>query len=156
MNNPLKLFLSLLLPILAGFIGSLATTSAIPTWYALINKPFFSPPNWIFAPVWTTLYLLMGISFFLIWKLGTQNLAVKQSLTLFLVHLILNALWSILFFGLHSPLLGLIDIIALIILLLIVIKKFYRFSRPAAYLLVPYLVWVAFATCLNAAIWYLN
>lgn len=133
----------------AGIIGSLFTTSAIPTWYAALNKPFFSPPNWIFAPVWTTLYILMGISLYLVWK--------KRSVpTIFWVQLIFNATWSIVFFGMRSPILGLINIAALWIAVFLTIKVFLKINRSAAYLLHPYLAWISFASILNLFIVLLN
>lgn len=159
MNRPTKLIIALALPIAAGLIGSLFTTSAIPTWYATLTKPSFSPPNWIFAPVWTSLYLLMGIAFYRIWSgqiLPRDKRMQQQSLLLFTIHLVFNALWSILFFGLHNPLLGLFDILILLGLIVIMMIKFYRLDRVAAYLLLPYLAWVTFATLLNFSIWQLN
>lgn len=146
----MKLFISLLLPQLAGLVGSLFTISAIPTWYATLNKPSFSPPNWIFGPVWTTLYILMGISLYLVWSKG------KKGVMLFKLHLILNALWSILFFGLRSPMLGLIAIIILWTMILALIKIFWKIDKTASILLWPYLAWVSFATILNLAILLLN
>jgi tryptophan-rich sensory protein len=149
MNRPTKLIISLALPLAAGLIGSLFTAPAIPTWYAELSKPFFGPPNWIFAPVWTTLYILMGIALYRVW-------AYRGLVTLFVIHLVFNALWSILFFGLQSPLLGLFDILLLLGLIILMTIKFYRVDRLAAYLLVPYLAWVSFATLLNFSIWWLN
>lgn len=146
----MKLFISLLLPQLAGFVGSIFTISAIPAWYATLNKPSFSPPNWLFGPVWTTLYILMGISLYLVWSKG------KQGLMLFKLHLVVNALWSILFFGLRSPILGLVAIIILWIMILALVKIFWKIDRLASILLWPYLVWVSFATVLNFAILVLN
>lgn len=159
-----KLLISLALPIAAGLVGSLFTMSAIPTWYATLTKPSFSPPNWIFAPVWTGLYLLMGLALYRIVSrnpapgriLRDWSLERRQAATLFGIHLVFNALWSILFFGLHNPLLGLLDILILLSLIVIITIKFYRLDRVAAYLLLPYLVWVAFATLLNFSIWQLN
>lgn len=146
----MKLFISLLLPQLAGLVGSLFTFSAIPTWYATLNKPSFSPPNWVFGPVWTTLYILMGISLYLVWSKG------KRGVALFKFHLVINALWSILFFGLRSPILGLITIIILWIMILALIKIFWKIDKTASVLLWPYLAWVSFASVLNLAILLLN
>ncbi len=134
---------------LVGLVGTPFTVAAIPTWYQSLNKPFFSPPNWIFGPVWTALYLLMGISAYLVW-------IKKGALNYFLIQLFLNFLWSVLFFGLRSPLLGFIDIVTLWIFILITILQFYKISKPAAYLLIPYLLWVSFATLLNLSIILLN
>ena len=143
-----KLFLSIGLCLLAGGVGSIFTTSAIPTWYATLDKPFFSPPNFVFAPVWTTLYILMGISLYLVWK--------KKFPTIFGVQLFLNFLWSIIFFGMRNPSLALVDIVALWIAIALTIKSFYKISKLSAYSLTPYLLWVSFATLLNLMIVLLN
>jgi benzodiazapine receptor len=147
---------SVLLCQLAGILGTPFTMSAIPNWYVFLNKPFFSPPNWLFAPVWTLLYTLMGIAFYLIWRQGWQKNTVKTAGTYFLIQLFLNFLWSIFFFGLRSPELGLINIIAMLIFIILTMKHFYPLSKLAAYLLIPYLAWVSFATLLNLAILVLN
>ncbi|MBI2405804.1 tryptophan-rich sensory protein [Candidatus Microgenomates bacterium] len=149
-----QLLLSIGVCLGAGFIGSFFTVSAIPTWYATLNKPIFSPPNWVFAPVWTTLYILMGISLYFVWVSKSK---IKQKvLTLFFIQLGLNALWSILFFGLKNPTLAFIEIVALWITIFLTIKYFYPISKLAAYLLVPYILWVSFASVLNVAIVLLN
>lgn len=140
----------------AGIVGSIFTTSAIPTWYTALQKPPFAPPNWLFAPAWVTLYLLMGISAFLIWRTGVENRETRITLMVFLVQLILNALWSIAFFGLQSPLYGLIVIIALWIAILVTMLKFFRISTIAGALMLPYILWVTFATVLNTSIFMLN
>ena len=140
----------------AGLIGSAFTTGAIPTWYASLQKPSFTPPNWLFAPVWSTLYLLMGIAAFLVWRKGLADRQVRIALIIFLIQLILNILWSVIFFGLESPLYGLIEIIVLWIAILITILRFWRISPAAAWLMVPYIIWVSIATALNASIWVLN
>lgn len=141
---------------LVGILSTPFTISAISTWYVFLNKPFFSPPNWVFGPVWTLLYFLMGISAFLIWRKGLKNKKVKRALVYFLIQLSFNFLWSFLFFGLHSPILGLIDIIAMLISIILTIRAFYKISKLAAYLLIPYLLWVSFATVLNISIVLLN
>lgn len=146
----MKLIISLLLPQLAGLVGSLFTFSAIPTWYATLNKPSFSPPNWIFGPVWTILYILMGISLYLVWSKG------KRGVALFKFHLVINSSWSIVFFGLRSPFLGLIVIVVLWITILALIRIFWKINKLASVLLWPYLAWVSFATVLNFAILILN
>lgn len=156
MKNLPKLVVSVIGCELVGFLGTPFTISAIPTWYAILNKPFFAPPNWIFGPVWTLLYFLMGIAFYLIWKQGWQKKKVKAAGLFFLAQLGLNFIWSPIFFGLRSPLLGLIVIVAMWALIVMTMKKFYPLSRLAFYLLVPYLLWVSFATLLNAAIVVLN
>ena len=152
----LKLVASIILCQLAGLIGSIFTTPAIPTWYESLKKPFFSPPNWIFGPVWVSLYLLMGISLFLIWQRRENNPQAKKGLILFFIQLILNAFWSVAFFGLRSPLLGLIDIVLLWIAILLTIKSFFGISKTAALLILPYILWVSFAVLLNFSLWILN
>lgn len=156
MKNLIKLVSCIIGCELVGILGTPFTVAAIPTWYENLNKPFFSPPNWIFGPAWTLLYLLIGISFYLILKKGWKKKAVKSAGIFFLTQLTLNFLWSPVFFGLKSPLLGLITIMAMWILILITMKKFYPLSKSAFYLLIPYLLWVSFATVLNAAILFLN
>lgn len=156
MKDLIKLICSVLGCELVGILGTPFTIASIPTWYASLNKPFFSPPNWIFGPVWTILYLLMGISFYLILRKGWKKKAVKSAGMFFLAQLALNFIWSPVFFGLKSPLLGLITIVGMWILIIFTMKKFYPLSRWAFYLLVPYFLWVSFATILNAAILFLN
>lgn len=139
----------------AGFLGSVATMSNIPTWYATLVRPPLNPPNWLFAPVWTLLYILMGIAAFLVWQ-RRDHPAAKTGLALFGVQLGLNVLWSWLFFALHSLGLALVGIAALWLAILGTIERFHRVDPLAAYLLVPYLAWTTFAAYLNAAYWYLN
>ena len=141
---------------LVGIIATPFTISAIPTWYDTLNKPPFSPPNWVFGPTWTMLYFLMGVAAFLIWKKGLKKKHVKEALYYFIVQLVFNFMWSILFFGLKSPILGLLDILVLWMLILITVVKFYKLSKPAAYLLITYLLWVSFASLLNLYIVLLN
>lgn len=141
---------------LVGLLSTPITIHAIPTWYASLHKPFFNPPNWIFGPVWTILYFLIGIAVYFIWISGKKKKVVTQALLYFLIQLFFNFLWSFLFFGLQSPLLGMIDIIVLFILILVTIMKFSKVSKPATYLLLPYLLWVGFATLLNISIVLLN
>ena len=142
-----RLTISLLLPFIAGGIGSIFTYPAVTTWYAGLTKPSFSPPNWIFGPVWTILYILMGIALYLVWK---------KYLSLFVSHLVVNALWSIVFFGMHDVGLALLTIGILWAIILYMIIKFYKVSKWASYLLVPYLLWVSFATLLNLSVFILN
>ncbi len=139
---------------MAGIIGAIFTISAIPTWYSTINKPSFNPPSWVFGPVWTILYTMMGIALFLIWT--NKNGKKREAIHLFFVQLLLNAIWSPIFFGLHSLLIALIVIILLWIGILLTMISFSRISKTAAWLLAPYFLWVSFATLLNAAIWQLN
>lgn len=147
----------------AGIIGSAATFSAIPTWYATLIKPAFNPPNWLFGPVWTTLYALMGISVFLIFqKLHVKdkkkkNLReLKSLIVLFFVHLAVNTLWSIVFFGMREILAAYVVILLLWMMIAVLILRFYKFSRAASWLLVPYFLWVSFASVLNFALWRIN
>lgn len=140
---------------MAGVIGSIFTTPAIPGWYATLQKPSFTPPNWVFGPVWTTLFVMMGISLFLVWR-HPSNTAIKRAILVFGVQLFFNICWSIFFFGLKSPLLAFIDIIFLWIAILLTIIKFYKISAIASLLLIPYLLWVSFASILNLAIVLLN
>ena len=151
-----KLFISILICLFAGFIGSFFTSSAIPTWYTTLQKPSFAPPNWVFFPVWTTLFIMMGISLFLVWQKGWEDKKVKTAIYIFAGQLVLNALWSIAFFGFKSPLLGLMEIIILWIAIAATILSFMKVSRTAAYLLIPYIIWVSFAAILNFSIWGLN
>lgn len=141
---------------LVGVLGTPFTLSAIPNWYETLQKPFFAPPNWVFGPAWTLLYFLMGVSFYLIWRQGWKKKKVSTAGKYFLAQLALNFIWSPIFFGLRSPELGLIVIVALWILIVLTMKKFYALSKPAFYLLIPYLAWVTFATILNGAIMVLN
>ncbi len=152
----LKLIISILICQGAGAIGSLFTSPAISTWYATIQKPSFNPPNWIFAPVWILLFLLMGISLYLIWNKGFKYKGTKIAIFVFAVQLILNTLWSILFFGLQSPLFAFIEIIILWFAILLTIISFYKVSKIAAYLLMPYIIWVSFASVLNFSILIIN
>lgn len=150
-----KLVASILLCQMAGFLGSLFTAPAIPTWYQTLNKPFFTPPNWIFGPVWISLYLLMGISLFVVWR-NPGHPKFKLAFIFFFVQLILNILWSAVFFGLQSPFLGLMDIVLLWIVILLTILSFLKISKFAGALLIPYLLWVSFAILLNFFLWILN
>ena len=140
----------------AGLIGSIFTMSAIPTWYATLQKPSFTPPNWLFAPAWITLYVLMGISAFLIWRRGLDDRRTRTALIIFLIQLILNALWSIVFFGLESPLYGVVVIIALWVAIFFTLPRFFNISTVAGILRISYTVWVSFAAALNISIFILN
>lgn len=152
-SNVEKLIISILICLLAGFIGSFYTAPAISTWYATLQKPSFTPPDRVFFPVWTSLFIMMGISLFLVWKKEEKKVT---ALYIFTAQLILNVLWSVAFFGLRSPLLGLIEIIILWIAILTTILSFMKISRTAGYLLIPYILWVSFAAILNFSIWRLN
>lgn len=156
MNNTPKLIVAIAVSELAGIVGSVFTFSAIPTWYATLVKPTLNPPSWIFGPVWTTLYALMGIAAFLVWKKGWDRKDVRKALAVFGLQLILNASWSIVFFGLHSPLWALVNIALMWLAIIWTMTLFYKISKPAMWLLVPYILWVSFAAYLNYSIWILN
>ncbi|MFA6529308.1 MAG: TspO/MBR family protein [Patescibacteria group bacterium] len=155
-NNLIKLIAAILIAESAGIIGSLFTRPSIPNWYATLARPSFNPPSWIFAPVWTALFLLMGIAAFLVWKRGWEKREVKIALGIFGGQLILNILWSALFFGLHSPLAAFVEIIILWLAILWTILAFRKISKTAAWLLVPYILWVSFAAVLNFLLMLLN
>ena len=155
-SNIFKLIASLIIPFIAAGIGSLFTSQTVSTWYETLQRPVFSPPNWIFSPVWTILFLMMGLSLYLVWKKGIKTKKAKTAITFFGIQLGLNALWSILFFGLQSPSLAFMEIIVLWFAILGTIVSFYKISRKAAYLLIPYILWVSFAIILNFAIVILN
>ncbi|MBI2617331.1 tryptophan-rich sensory protein [Candidatus Gottesmanbacteria bacterium] len=151
-----KLLFAIILCESVGILATPITISAIENWYNTLNKPYFSPPNWVFGPVWTLLYLMMGISLYLVWMKGWKKKKVQVALVVFLIQLGANFLWSLLFFGLHSPLLGFIDIIFLLLSLGATIYYFYCISKTAAYLLIPYFLWVSFASILNLSVLLLN
>lgn len=155
LKNITALMICLLLPLAIGGISGYATASGITDWYVNLNKPSFNPPNYLFGPVWTFLYLLMGVSLFIVWRspAGPDR---TQALRIFVIQLTLNFLWSFLFFRFNLPGLALLEIIMIWISILTMILLFGRISKPAAYLQIPYLLWVSFATVLNGAIWYLN
>jgi tryptophan-rich sensory protein len=155
-NNFAKLAAAITVSELAGVVGSVFTAPSIAGWYATIVKPSFNPPAWVFGPVWTTLFALMGIAAFLVWKKGWERKDVKIALGIFLGQLALNTLWSITFFGLHSPGGALIEIVFLWLAILATIIAFFKISKPAAWLLAPYILWVSFAAYLNFCIYALN
>jgi benzodiazapine receptor len=156
MKAYVRLIVSVVLCQAAGIVGSLFTTPAINSWYAGLRRPAFAPPNWVFAPVWISLFLLMGISFFMVWNVGLEKGAVRKSIVIFCIQLLLNALWSYLFFGLRSPLMGFIEIVAMWLMILLTMLSFFKISRKAGLLLVPYLAWVSIASYLNYSILVLN
>ena len=149
------LVVSLMICFAAGGIGGLATTQGLDAWYETLDKPTWNPPNWVFAPVWTTLYGLMGTAVWLVWRGGVWN-EVKSAVVLFTVQLVLNGLWSILFFGLQNPGGALIEIVALWLAIVATTILFFRRSMIAGGLMMPYLLWVSFASFLNFTIWNLN
>jgi translocator protein len=153
--NWFRLVVSIVVAQLAGFLGSLFTFTSDGSWYSSIIKPSFNPPNSVFGPVWTTLYLLMGISLYLVWECKKSKYR-KVGLYLFFTQLVLNTLWSILFFGLNNPGLAFFEIIILWFAILFNIIYFYKVKKVASYLLIPYLLWVSFAAVLNCSIMILN
>ncbi len=152
----IKLFVALLTPLLVGFLGSLATASSVQTWYPLLTKPPLNPPNWIFAPMWTAIYILIGINFYLLWQKKTNQKITSQVFAVFLIQLGLNAVWSPIFFGLQSPFLALIIIVLLLISLIWLALQLKTDHALNFWLLLPYLMWVAFAAYLNLGIFLLN
>lgn len=151
-----KLIISISICQLAGLIGSIFTNSAIPVWYSFLNKPSFNPPNWIFGPVWLTLYTLMGVSLYIVWRHGLENKWINFSFWFFIAHLFINMLWSVFFFSLHNIGGSFGIIIILLAMIVALIKMFWLIDRWASYLLLPYLAWVSFAAILNYYIWILN
>ena len=161
-RDAVALGVAVLLPLIAGALGAVATSEAVPTWYAALAKPVWNPPSWLFAPVWTALYAAMGVASLLVWRVGDRSnspavhAAVRSSLLLYAAQLIVNAVWSPTFFGLKRPDLALVVIVVMWVLVVTTTWRFLRVSRWAGLLLVPYVAWVTFATALNASIWQLN
>ena len=154
-KNTLPFLIILAIPQLAGVIGSFFTFSSVNTWYVNIIKPLWNPPNWVFGPVWTILYFLMGLALFIIW-LNRPSKAVNKAYFWFGIQLMFNIFWSILFFGIQNIGMALIEIVLLWAFILITIRNFYAVDKRAAYLLIPYILWVSFAAVLNFSIWQLN
>lgn len=151
-----KILIAVAICLCIGFFSGFASQSSIHTWYTTLNKPFFNPPDWVFAPIWTILYILMGVSAGIVWSKGFYHKWVKTALYHFIFQLLFNGLWSLVFFGFKSPGLALLVILTLLILLLLTIKWFKIVNKTASYLLIPYLIWVLFAGILNFSIWQLN
>jgi translocator protein len=140
-----------------GYFSGMETRESITTWYPTLVKPIFNPPNWLFGPVWTLLYIMMGVAGGMIWnRLEFDEKNVKKAFVFFIIQLTLNALWSYLFFGLHNPLLALIEIVLLWLMIYETYNQFKKIEPFAGILLIPYLSWVSFATVLNGSIWWLN
>ncbi|MBO9632894.1 MAG: tryptophan-rich sensory protein, partial [Chitinophagaceae bacterium] len=150
-----KLFISIAIPVITGLIASWFTVQSVNGWYSTLNRPSFAPPNWIFGPVWLVLYVLMGISLYIIWQCppGIQK---EKALFIFGLQLFCNFIWSFLFFFMRNPATALVDIVLLWLLILVMIVRFYRLRPLAAWLNIPYLLWVSFATALNYMFWKLN
>jgi benzodiazapine receptor len=156
MDRLIRLAIAVATPLLVGGLSGFATARSVQDWYPGLGKPSFNPPSWVFGPIWTLLYLMMGIAAFLVWQKGWASGAVKNALALFAIQLILNGLWSILFFGLRSPGLALADIILLWLSIGVTMVLFWRLTPVAGLLLLPYEAWVTFAAVLNGSIWILN
>ena len=154
--NWMRLLASVAACQLAGILGAFFTRAAIPSWYGLLKKPSFTPPSWLFGPAWISLYLLMAVAAYLVWQKGLTTTGVRTALGVFIFQLLLNALWSPVFFGLRSPLAGMIVIVLLWLAIVLTIALFFKISRPAALLLLPYVLWVSYASALNISIYFLN
>ena len=151
-----KLICSVSVCLLTGFLGTFVTMDSVTTWYADLSRPSFTPPDWTFGVVWPILYVMMGISGFLIWERGINKRQVKVALGLFVLQLVLNGIWTPIFFGLHMIALALVEIVLLWVAILLTIIAFWRISKASTFLLFPYILWVSFAVVLNATFWYLN
>ena len=145
-----------LLPLVVGVLGSFSTMDSVRTWYPTLVRPSFAPPTWVFGPVWTTLYVMMGVASWLVWRQGFAKPEVRSALVLYGVQLVPNLMWSWLFFKLQRPFVAMVDIVLLLVLIGATAIRFAAVSRGAALLLLPYLAWVAFATVLNGGFWWLN
>ena len=156
MQKILKIILVVVVCVTIGYLSGMVTRDSIITWYPTLVKPVFNPPNWIFAPVWTLLYVMMGIAAGIVWTSNSDEQTTKKAIGFFAIQFGLNALWSYLFFGLHNPLLALIEIFLLLLMIYETYVQFKKIDKVAGMLLLPYLAWVSFATFLNASIWWLN
>lgn len=157
MNKIIRVSAVVVTCLAVGYFSGIVTRSAITTWYPTLVKPSFNPPNWIFAPVWSMLYMMMGVAAGLVWnRIDFENEIVKKALVVFGIQLALNALWSFLFFGLKNPMLAGIEIVILWLMIYETYTQFSKINKTAGYLLLPYLAWVSFATVLNGSIWWLN
>ena len=156
LRNSLKLVVALAAPLAVGGLSGFATSKGVETWYPTLLKPSFNPPSWVFGPVWTALYILMGVAAYLVWRKGLATDGVRPALTLFAVQLLLNGLWSLLFFGLQAPGWALVEIVFLWLAIVATLIAFRGVASAAGWLLAPYLAWVSFAAILNASIWSLN
>jgi translocator protein len=157
MNKISRIAIVVVICLAVGYLSGMVTRASITTWYPTLVKPSFNPPNWIFAPVWTSLYVMMGVAAGLIWnQITTQKAAVTKALQFFTIQLVLNALWSYLFFGLHNLMLATIEVVLLWLMIFETYSQFAKINRTASYLMLPYLAWVSFASVLTASIWWLN
>jgi tryptophan-rich sensory protein len=157
-----KILISVIVFLGLGSLSGVSSMSEIQGWYANLNKPSFTPPNWLFGPVWSLLYILIGGSFGLIWQVAAKGRYpiitkfAKQGLVLFGIHFLLNLAWTPVFFGLNNPAWGLVIILALLTMIILLIRHFFRLDRLSAFLMIPYLIWVSYATALNIGILILN
>lgn len=156
MNNTLKLIIAIAIPVAVGGISGFFTSTGVESWYQTINKPSWNPPGWIFGPVWTTLYIMMGVALFLVWKSNASDVLKRTAITIFAIQLLLNFFWSFIFFDQQQIGWALVEIIVMWVFILLTIFAFANVSKLAAWLLVPYISWVSFATFLNYTIWKLN
>lgn len=156
MSNAIKLVIAVAVPLVVGGLSGFATSRGVAEWYPTLVKPAFTPPSWLFGPVWTLLYIAMGVAAFLVWRCGLATPGVAAALIAFAVQLALNGLWSLLFFGARAPGVAFIEIIALWLAIVVTVALFWRLSTTAGALLLPYLAWVSFAAVLNGSIWALN
>lgn len=157
MNRFTKILIMVATCLGVGYISGQATQSSVQTWFPTLVKPAFNPPGWVFFPVWTTLYVMMGVAAGLVWnRMDFQKEEVRKALLYFFIQLGLNALWSVLFFGIRNPFLAMIEIVLLWLMIFETYAKFIRINKISGYLFVPYILWVSFAAMLNASIWWLN
>lgn len=157
MQKVLRIALVVMTCLVIGYLSGMVTRESITTWYPTLIKPVFNPPNWIFAPVWTSLYIMMGVAGGLVWnKLEGNETLVKKAFLVFIIQLALNALWSLIFFKLHNLLLASIEVVLLLLMIFETYTQFKKIDKIAGLLLIPYLAWVSFATILTISIWYLN
>lgn len=157
MNKISRIAIVVIICLAVGYLSGMVTRASITTWYPTLVKPSFNPPNWIFAPVWTSLYVMMGVAAGLIWnQITTQKASVTKALQFFTIQLVLNALWSYLFFGLHNLMLATIEVVLLWLMIFETYSQFAKINKTASYLMLPYLAWVSFASVLTASIWWLN
>lgn len=157
MNKISRVAIVVVICLVVGYVSGMVTRTSITTWYPTLVKPSFNPPNWIFPPVWTSLYVMMGVAAGFIWnQITTQKAAVTKALQFFTIQLVLNALWSYLFFGLHNLMLATIEVVLLWLMIFETYSQFAKINKTASYLILPYLAWVSFASVLTASIWWLN
>lgn len=156
MGTFIRLGIALVIPLVVGGVSGYSTAQGVRDWYPTLIKPSFNPPAWVFGPVWTVLYLMMGVAAFLVWQKGWENGPVRVALALFAVQLILNGLWSVLFFGIRAPGLAFVEILLLWLSIGGTVVLFWRVTPGAGILLLPYQAWVTFAAVLNGSIWWLN